>query len=117
MWENLHKDNGSVYYSVMRASFDGMAALREMFPEGLANDLNFCLFSTSGVHGTYCTIEAVEEDMNRNERDGPRDVTFLVVQPRIVCIRYGNAEPKNADDIAFLKRLRESSKKVVAEIG
>ena len=107
----------SVYYSVLRLKGDGMEALRAMFPEGEASDLDAVLFSTSGVHGTYCLIEAVDEDMQRAEREGPRDVTFCVIQPRIVCMRYGTAVPRTPDDIAFLKKLRASSLRALATIG
>ena len=55
--------------------------------------------------------------LQRAEREGPRDVTFLVIQPRIVCMRYGCAEPRTADDIAFLKKLRASSLQALATIG
>lgn len=66
---------------------DAMAALREMFPEGKADDLNFVLFSTSGVHGSYCSIEAAEAEPDLG-------VTFLIVQPRIVGLRYGKGEQR-----------------------
>ena len=101
------------YYSVHRligGRGTAMEALRELFPEGEANDLNFVLFSTSGVHGTYCTIEACEAG-------DTKDVTFLVIQPRIVALRYGNVEPKTPEDFAFLKKLRASSMKAVATSG
>lgn len=118
MWKNLQPGREeSCYYSVLQLTGDGMEALRQLFPEGEANELNAVLFSTSGVHGTYCLIEAVEEDMQRAEREGPRDVTFVVVQPRIVCMRYGCVEPRTADDIAFLKKLRASSMQALATIG
>ena len=94
-----------------------MEALRQLFPDGEANELNAALFSTSGVHGSYCLIEAVEEDMQREVRQGPRDVTFVVMQPRIVCMRYGCVEPRTADDIAFLKKLRASSMRALATVG
>lgn len=112
-WERLSSrgiDPDSPYYCVMKLVGDGMAALREMFPNGEANGLNFVLFSTSGVHGTYATIEAVE--------DKPAiGLTFLIVQPRIVGLKYGNCEPKTPEDFAFLKKLRASSWRAVATIG
>jgi hypothetical protein len=120
MWRNLDKMRpDSVHYSVMALDNpnNGMAALREMFPEAKADELNMVLFSTSGVHGTYCTIEEVEEDMARPEREGPRDVTFVIVQPRLVAMRYGCCEPQSADDIDFLKRLRASSHAALATVG
>lgn len=121
MWNHLpgtqRSINDGVSYSVLRLTGDGMQALREMFPDAEANELNAVLFSTSGIHGTYCTIEEVEEDMQRTVRDGQRGVTFLVIQPRIVCLRYGSCEPQTADDIAFLKMLRASSAKALSTIG
>ncbi len=113
MWQNNRPGrDDNPYYSVLQLTGDGMEALRQLFPEGEANDLNAALFSTSGVHGTYATIEDVERG-----GDEPCDVTFVVIQPRIVCMRYGNVEPKNPDDFAFLKKLRASSLKALAGIG
>ena len=118
MWKNLRPDrDDNPYYSVLKLTGDGMDALRQMFPDGEANDMNAVIFSTSGVHGIYCLIESVEEDMQRDVRDGPRDVTFLVIQPRIVCMRYGCAEPRTVDDIAFLKKLRASSLRALSTVG
>ena len=117
MWKKTPSVGESPYYSVLALDGDGMEALRQLFPTGEANEMNAVLFSTSGIHGTYCLIEAVEEDMLRAEREGPREVTFCVIQPRIVCMRYGCAEPRTADDIEFLKKLRASSMRALASIG
>jgi hypothetical protein len=96
----------------------GMGALRHVFPDGEANDLNFCLFSTSGVHGSYTTIEKAEKAFNKKTREEWEfEVTFLIVHPRLVCLRYGNCTPQSAEDFAYIKKLRESSLKAVAKIG
>ena len=121
-WKSTHDNEGAHCNTFGCRDESGMAALRKFFPDGQANDMNLVLFSTSGVHGTYGTIEEAEADIargNKNE-DGEEitpHVTFLIVQPRIVCLRYGNCEPKTADDIAFLKMLRETSWKATADIG
>lgn len=86
-----------------------MEHLRKVFPTGEANELNFVLFSTSGVHGTYATIEDSEEDGG--------DVTFVIIQPRLCTIHYGTCEPKTKEDYSFLKKLRQSSWDVVQTIG
>jgi hypothetical protein len=93
--------------------------LREIFPEGKANDLNFVLFSTSGVHGTYTRIEEVERTakLPDGHDDKSESVTVLVVHPRIVCLKYGLAYPKTTADFAFLKKLRRTSHRVAACIG
>lgn len=94
---------------------DGMQALREKFPDGKADDLNFVLFSTSGVIGSYTTIE--ESEATFMESGARVAVTFVIVAPRIIRIEYGNCQPESAEDYAFLKRLRETSWAAVAGIG
>lgn len=101
--ETVAGDGG--HYSINRAR-DGMDLLRLVFPDGEANEMNICLFSTSGVHGTYRTIEEEEADPGCG-------VTFVIVHPRLVTMQYGNVEPKTKEDFAFLKKLRQSSKGVV----
>lgn len=124
MWENLDKarpDSG--HYSIMRKTtdIDGMDALRAMFPDAEANALNFVLFSTSGVHGTYNTIEEAERSLaGEVDEDGDSlcdEVTFVIVHPRLVSMRYGVLNPKNQADIDYLKKLRASSHKAAAGIG
>lgn len=122
MWENIDKSNpdGS-HYSIMRKQqgVDGLAALRDMFPDAVANKMNLALFSTSGVHGTYNTIEEAEATINgiAEEDNQCTEVTFLVVHPRLVALRYGVCSPQNADDIDYLKRLRASSHEQLVNIG
>lgn len=84
--------------------------LREYFPEPVADEMNFCLFSTSGVHGSYCTIEEAESDPEIG------DVTVLVVQPRRVFMAYGNV-PVTPESAPYLKALRASSLAIVQRIG
>lgn len=119
MWGNLSKtSNGEdPFYSVMKLTGNGMQALREMFPDAKADGRNLVLFSTSGIHGTYNTIEEVEHHLLNPDDEGHAHVTFLVLQPRIVCLRYGECTPENAGDIQFLKDLRASSHKALARIG
>lgn len=108
-----------------------MQMLRDWFgkPKTI-NELNFVGFSTSGVHGMYTTIEEVERDIRKFGPDGcgvddcdhndgyhPREVTFLLIMPRIVSMTYGNATCRTLDDVKFLKRLRRESRKAFAKIG
>lgn len=106
----------------------GMEALRLMFPDGEANEMNFALFSTSGVHGSYATIEQIEaslvkygpapvfdEDTYPNDFS-PNSLTIQIIQPRLCCLRYGDIQV-GLSDILFLKKLRESSWKSVLSIG
>jgi len=121
MWENLNKEKkDSAYYSVIRkkSHIDGMYALRTMFPDAEADGMNFVLFSTSGIHGTYNTIEEAELYLcGRSDKNGFSEITFLIIHPRLVSLRYGVCEPKNQDDIDYLKKLRKSSFDVIVNIG
>lgn len=120
MWENIDESRpDSAHYSVMRKQpgVEGMAALRGMFPDAKANELNFVLFSTSGVHGTYNAIEDAERFLTGADAEGYDEVTFVVVHPRLVALRYGVCNPKTQDDIDYLNRLRASSHEAVATIG
>jgi hypothetical protein len=95
---------------------DDMSRLRKIFPTGEANEINFVLFSTSGIHGSYATIEDAEIQW-RNKEKKLEEVTFLVVQPRLVHMIYGNCIPESEDDFIFLKKLRQSSWDAVSGIG
>lgn len=110
----IHKE--SAHYNILRCT-EGIDLLREIFPDAEADSLNFCLFSTSGVHGSYGTIEDASQDLYKEDEDIIDSVTFLVICPRLVCMKYGNAKVKSKEDIEFLRKLRDSSHKVVAQIG
>ena len=85
MWKNIDETRKDfAHYSVMSKlrHVDGMSALRDLFPDGKANELNLVLFSTSGAHGTYNTIEEAERKIRGDEsEDLITEVTFLVVHP------------------------------------
>ena len=118
-WECSSGKMGAHYNIYHTVEEDGLPALRCMFPDAKANAVQFVLFSTSGVHGSYSTIEEAERKLSQptEEREGKPSVTFLIVQPRICCLRYGNVYPRNADDIELLKSLRESSWQAISGIG
>ena len=100
---------------------EGIQFLRDLFPDGKADDMNFVLFSTSGVHGSYYTIEDAEFAFNTSSIDDNdienNAVTFLVIKPRVLSMLYGNVIAETLDDFEFLKRLRKSSKEVLKSIG
>ena len=121
----------SVMYLTPPPGEDGgpIEALRELFPSGEADEMNFVLFSTSGISGSYVTIEEVEasllkygpERIDEDADEVPDDwrypeVTFVVVQPRILGMRYGNVRVM-LEDIPWLKLLRETSWNACAAIG
>lgn len=97
-----------------------MADLRAIFktPEDV-NEMNAVLFSTSGIHGHYLTIEQVEEALiNQPEDEDEREqtLTVLVLHPRCVTMRFGNI-PVTLADIPYLKELRSRSWDALQTIG
>jgi hypothetical protein len=101
----------SAHYSI-GSEIRSMDDLRAIFPTGEADEMNWCLLSTSGVHGTYNTLDVV----GRVEDDGyavPHEITVLVIQPRLVCMRPGHI-PFEEADAPWLRRLVSSS---LAAIG
>lgn len=120
VWDWSKSEGGHYSKPVKALTGVGMEALRSMFPTGEANDMNFVLFSTSGVHGSYTTIEDHEAEPMFEYDDGEfqdEEITFLIVQPRIVAMRYGKVIPRSPADYEFLKKLRQTSWDVVSEIG
>jgi hypothetical protein len=122
VWESVHKKEGGHYNNYGCRDEDGMQGLREFFKEGEADEFNLCLFSTSGIHGMYTTIEEAEVKWKKPEPDEdgktwPPSVTFLIVQPRICTVRHGNCLPQTQDDFDFLKKLRASSWAEFLKIG
>jgi hypothetical protein len=113
LWKVVSGEAGiGAHYTIMcpvAQPENTMESLRIFFEDG-ANEMNFILFSTSGVHGTYTTIEDAESEPGEA-------VTFLIVQPRIVCLRYGQVVPKTKEDFDYLKKLRQQSWKIVNSIG
>lgn len=119
MWYDARtgSSNPDSHYTVMALTRPelGMAALRKTFPTAQADEMNFVLFSTSGVHGTYDTIEDVLEE--RALGHDKTKLTFLIVQPRLVSLRYGTCIPETEDDFQYLRCLRETSSLEASLIG
>ena len=101
------------HYSVIsRRDADGMKVLRDHFGSlrsGGPDECNVVLFSTSGVHGSYRSIEDVRKEGG--------ELTYLILMPRTVCVVYGNCTPRTEDDFKFLRRLRRKSREILAHIG
>jgi hypothetical protein len=121
------------HYNIWVISSGGVAGLRTMFGDPpKANEMNFVLFSTSGVHGSYTTIEDIEHSITKygqtpaflqdeSEETLPddwhgTDLTVTVIHPRIIGVGCGNV-PVTLEDIPFLKALRQSSWDAVQQLG
>ena len=86
------------HYEVQKLST--MAEVRELFPDDKADSLNWCLLSTSGVHGSYQSLDDVFSDAEEDDLY----ITVLVIQPRLVILRYGLLKI-TPEDATFLRGL------------
>lgn len=118
--ESVHKKSGA-HYNVY--AFNGRPLKSgEFLKMGFVPDhLNFFLFSTSGVHGSYFTLEEIETAWDITDQDADdyegREITVLLVQPRTVTLTYGNIEIESLEHLQVLKTIRALSWAVVADIG
>lgn len=125
-WESSHKKEGAHYniFHIPRRAVDSMPSIKTILPTpDIVNELNFVLFGTSGIHGSYGSVEDLRESFNLfGLRDWPEDeipdgytdtITFLIVHPRLVAMRYGNVKIKSEDDLIYLEGLRDKSKEAV----
>jgi C4-type Zn-finger protein len=118
------------YYNIWSLE-GGTECLKNTFPTGEANSMNFALFSTSGVHGTYTTIEGIEHSLKTygenpsflqdEDEDYPDDyhrheLTVAIYHPRIIGVGFGVIDVR-LEDIPYLKKLRQSSWDAVMDIG
>jgi hypothetical protein len=94
-------------------SIRSMADLRAQFPTGEADELNWCFLSTSGVHGTYTTLDRIEGPPEEDGYVYPHEITVLVVAPRMVRMNCGHIKIE-PEDIPWLRRLVSSTLEAVA---
>lgn len=94
----------------------GVEALRLLFPTGKCDDMNFVLFGTSGVHGTYGNTDQLFEDQTgKDKARGVDKITVLVVHPRLAGLRFGHIVV-TPEDVEFLNGLRESTRAVISTL-
>lgn len=110
--------SGGAHYTIWR--LDSIDDVREHFPDGTDYQLNWLFVGTSGVHGSYASLDDVEDQI-RAPRDTPEDedadppmVTLLIVQPRLVKTTYGTV-PVTLEDIAWLRTVVEDTAEGIAE--
>lgn len=130
-WKSITGKMGAHYNTYALTDPElGIPALKELFGKDECDDLNFLLLGTSGVHGSYTKLNELEESTKKygfgrwtdEENDPPDDrhyspeITFVVVQPRLVCIRFGNALLRSQEDIDWLRKVARTVTPAVESI-
>jgi hypothetical protein len=77
--------------------------LRSIFVDGTDYTMNWLFCSTSGVHGSYDTLDDLVWEAD-DEDEVYTYLTVLVVQPRIVRIHYGSI-PVLPEDVPWLREV------------
>ena len=106
------------HYSI--APIISIADLRYLFPkdDSWSSELNWLFLSTSGVHGSYLTLDDLDEQVGWSDARWREEycldddeviekdlvITVLVVQPRVCVLRYGRIALTPAD-IPYLRRV------------
>ena len=86
--------------------------LGEIFPDSTANPMNMLIGSTSGVHGSYRTLDAIEARLKRKRKhpiEYHDEFTVLVIQPRVCVLQCGNVVVRNLGQVKWLRELISSS--------
>ncbi|MFW9872431.1 MAG: hypothetical protein ACFFG0_04955, partial [Candidatus Thorarchaeota archaeon] len=84
--------------------------VKAFFTHDEGNDLNWCFLSTSGVHGSYTTLD----EMEQLDYKGNYDITILIIQPRLCNLFYGNI-PISKEDVSYLRHLVSTTIEAIKE--
>lgn len=97
------------HYSVNSLGDCELPAVTAMFHSDkrgpIADEKNWLFLSTSGVHGSYATLEHWKKE---------GQVSFLIVQPRRVATFYGNVAVRSTKDARVLRRLVDTTIRAIA---
>jgi len=91
-----------------------MQEIRDLFPNGIADERNWIFLSTGGIHGSDNTIIDAEYILRGEDPDeeplsnGRTLITVLIVHPATCVLRWGEVQV-NMDDLNYLRKLVRSS--------
>ena len=105
----LIKADGSIpHYSVWEADWSMDDLRRHVRIDGM----NWLLLSTSGVHGSYASLDDLRLDLEAKAWGS--EITFLYIQPRRVRMICGNVKVRGGGDYKWLRdRVEESLRSIV----
>ncbi len=83
--------------------------------------MNWCFLSTSGVHGSYTTLDDLEFDEEYQkdcvDSEGNTTITAMVLHPRMCCILCGEMKINIHRDSEYLRKLVKSTVDEVTEFA
>lgn len=93
------------HYEIQR--LETLEDLWGCFPDDKADEMNWLVLSTSGVHGSCATLDGLLEKWD--DQEYVNAITVLVIQPRLVVLRYGELELHDHEGVERLRRIVTSS--------
>lgn len=93
-----------------------MRDIKESFPDGEADGLNWLFCSTAGRHGSYKSLDEIETIIRGTHpttapfENGKYTATVMIVHPRLCTVKYGEIQV-GLSDVALLRRLVSSTLK------
>ena len=79
--------------------------LHDFFEDGKGNGMNWLIGSTSGVHGSYKTLDEIENRLKRPRKHPIKHhdkFTILSIQPRLCVLRYGNVVVSTLEQVEWI---------------
>ena len=119
-----HNKSDSAHYNVYSlgdTEKERWETLRKVFENG-PNEMNLLIGSTSGVHGSYVTLNKLEDPNSEYRQEMEEEgytieneeaFTVLLIQPRLCSLMYGTVGIHSPDDFKWLRTIIGQS---VAEI-
>lgn len=97
------------HYKVQQ--LESLDHLKEIFKNG-ADELNWLVASTSGIHGGYTKLDDIEQTWEldpEDEKSNGKHITLLVIQPRLCVLKYGEIQIHDKEDIKWLRGIISQS--------
>lgn len=91
-----------------------MQEVRELFPNGIADNRNWIFVGTGGVHGSTSSIEDCEYILRGEDQfveplpNGKTLITVLIAHPHKCVLRWGEVQV-SMDDLNYLRKLVRST--------
>ena len=104
-------------YSLGSTEKERWETLHKVFENG-PNEMNLLIGSTSGIHGSYVTLDDLENPNSEYRQemeeegffiDDEEAFTVLLIQPRLCSLMYGTIGIHSKEDFNWLRQIIDQS--------
>lgn len=105
--------------SYIRYDIETMREVKEIFNDGYDPRLNWLFVSMQGIHGSYLSLDEVEEIIRGESEftesvNGRYYVTILIIHPRLATIKWGEILV-GLNDVDFLRKIVRNTLEAINE--